>query len=162
MTKPTGYSAVQIGLHWVVALLIAAQLIFGDGISDAYERVLQGQDIGFVPMAALHVLGGVLIFVFGLWRLVLRLRRGVPAPMAKTPRWQIVASEAVHYALYAVMIIAPLTGAAAWFGGIEAAGDAHESAKPVIVLLVLVHVLAALYHQFIKKDGLLRRMMRAQ
>lgn len=158
MAKPLGYSRVQIRLHWIIALLIVAQVVFGENIGHAYREILRGNAVAFDPLVMSHVAGGMLIFGLGVWRLVLRLRRGVPAPVAGQPRAQVLAAEVVHYVLYAIMIVAPITGGLAWFGGIEQAGDAHEMVKPVIVGLVAVHVLAALYHQFIKKDGLLMRM----
>ena len=64
--------------------------------------------------------------------------------------------------LYAIMNVAPITGMAAWFGGVLQAGELHGTVKPVIIVLVGLHIAAALYHQFIKKDGLLLRMKRAQ
>jgi cytochrome b561 len=158
MTKPLGYSRAQIRLHWIIAALIVAQVVFGENIGEAYEQIKRGNVVAFDPLVMSHVAGGMLIFALGVWRLVLRRKRGVPAPVAGQPRAQVLAAEAVHYLLYAIMILAPITGGLAWFGGIEQAGDAHEMVKPVIVGLVAVHVLAALYHQFIKKDGLLMRM----
>ena len=158
MAKPLGYSRVQIRLHWIIALLIVAQVVFGENIGEAYREIMRGNVVAFDPLVMSHVAGGMLIFALGVWRLVLRVRRGVPGPVAGQPRAQVLAAEAVHYVLYAIMIVAPITGGLAWFGGIQQAGEAHEMVKPVIVGLVAVHVLAALYHQFIKKDGLLMRM----
>lgn len=63
-----------------------------------------------------------------------------------------------HLALYALMILMPLSGLAAWFGGLEAAAEVHEAMKPLLLILVAVHVAAALWHQFWLKDGLLLRM----
>lgn len=158
MAKPLGYSRAQIRLHWIIAGLIVLQVVFGENIGEAYDEIMRGNVVAFDPLVMSHVAGGMLIFVLGVWRLVLRRKRGVPAPIAGQSRAQVLAAEAVHYVLYAIMIVAPITGGLAWFGGIEQAGDAHEMVKPVIVGLVAVHVLAALYHQFIKKDGLMLRM----
>ena len=160
MTKPQGYSRLQIALHWVVAALIVMQVLLSDGIKDAYRDILRGAAISPNFLIAAHVIGGGLVLIFALWRLILRARRGVPAPIAGQSKGQILAAEAVHYALYALLIVVPLSGMAAWFGGIEPAGDAHEALKTLLVLLVLAHVAAALYHQFIRKDGLLKRMWR--
>ena len=59
------------------------------------------------------------------------------------------------------MLAVPAVGLFAWFGGSEEAGDLHSLAKPAFIILVALHVLGALYHQFILKDGLLLRMKRA-
>lgn len=59
------------------------------------------------------------------------------------------------------MIMVPVTGLVAWFGdGIETAADLHELGKPVFIVLIAAHVLAALWHHFWLKDGLLHRMRR--
>ena len=71
-----------------------------------------------------------------------------------------MAAHVGHWALYALMVLAPVTGLAAWYGGIEAAAEVHELFKPLLIILVAVHVLAALFHQFVLKDNLLARMKR--
>ena len=63
-------------------------------------------------------------------------------------------------ALYALMVLMPVSGAVAWFGTVEAAPEVHEAMKPAMLILVLVHVAAALWHQFWLKDGLMLRMKR--
>ena len=54
----------------------------------------------------------------------------------------------------------PITGGMAWFGGIEVMAEAHEVLTSLLLVLVGLHVVAALYHQFWLKDGLLMRMKR--
>lgn len=161
MAKPLGYSRAQIRLHWAVAVLIVAQVVLSDGISTAWREVSRGVEVSPTFLIAAHVIGGILVLAFALWRLMLRARRGVPAPIAGQPRAQVLAGEAVHYALYGLMVLVPLSGMAAWFGGVAAAADAHEVLKTVLIALVALHILAALYHQVVRKDGLLLRMKRA-
>ncbi len=158
MAKPLGYSRMQIRLHWVVAILIAFQVIFGEDMGGAWRQVNQGVAPDMTVLVWGHIVAGFAIMAFGAWRLYLRFTRGVPAPMAGQPRAQVLIGEGVVWVFYAIMILAPITGAMAWFGGVEQAGDAHEMVKPVIVGFVALHILPALYHQFIKKDGLLLRM----
>jgi cytochrome b561 len=162
MARPLGYSRVQIRLHWVVAALIVFQVVFGEDMGRAWRDVNQGVDPNMTLLVWGHIVGGFAIWLFAVWRLVLRRNRGVPEPIAGQPRAQVIAAHVVHWVLYAIMIIAPITGALAWFGGVHQAGEMHESVKPVIVALVVVHVGAALYHQFVKKDGLLMRMRQPQ
>ncbi|MDO5706866.1 MAG: cytochrome b/b6 domain-containing protein, partial [Paracoccus sp. (in: a-proteobacteria)] len=64
----------------------------------------------------------------------------------------------VHWALYAVLILTPLSGSVAWFGGQEGAAEAHETLTSVLLALAALHVAGALYHQFVVKDGLMSRM----
>lgn len=164
MTAPRDYSATQIGLHWGVALLIALQFVFHDGIGDAWDDVERGREAGFDPLVPLHVLGGVLIAALTLWRLALRARRGAP-PLPETghltghPAMKLAASV-THGALYLLLLVLPMSGALAWFGGVEDAADAHETLTSLLLALVALHVGAALFHQFVLKDGLMRRMLR--
>ena len=95
-----------------------------------------------------------------------------------TPQFQFIA-KAVHYALYAVLVVLPLSGVATLITGGAGkallAGDAsllpkeadyekllalevHETLVAILIALVVLHILGALKHQFIMKDGLLSRM----
>ncbi len=158
MAKPLGYSRLQIRLHWVVAILIAFQVIFGEEMGAAWRQVNQKIPPDMTVLVWGHIVAGFAIWVFAAWRLYLRFTRGVPAHGAGQSRVQVAIGEAVVWVFYAIMLMAPITGALAWFGGVHQAGEAHEMVKPVIIGFVALHVLAALYHQFILKDGLLMRM----
>ena len=163
MTASTeGYSRAQIVLHWLVALLIVPQFLFEDAISTAWRAYRRGAEAEFDIMVPAHVAAGALIFGLVVWRLVLRARRGAPPPPETEPYLQRLASRLVHAALYLLLLALPFSGAAAWFGGIEAAAEAHEVMKSILFLLVLIHVVAALYHQLWLKNGLMDRMRRPE
>jgi len=157
---PKGYSRLQIGLHWIVVLLIAAQFVLDDAIGEAWDAVERGAEIAFNPLVAAHVFGGIAVLVLGLARLGLRFGRGVPAAPAGDPPLQRLAAHLVHVGLYALMIVVPVAGGMAWFGGIEAMAEVHEVLTSVLLAFVGLHVAGALYHQFWLKDGLLLRMKR--
>ena len=70
--------------------------------------------------------------------------------------------HATHWALYALLILMPLTGALAWFGTIEQAAFAHDVLKLPLLILTGLHVIGALFHQFILKSDVLTRMRKAQ
>lgn len=161
MPTPAGYARSQIRLHWIVAGLIVFQIIFGEGIGSAFRTLLQSGVASYDLAALSHVVAGVLVLVFGLWRIALCLTRGAPAAPAGQPRALRILGHSVHGLLYLLMIVAPLVGLVAWFGANREAAELHEAAKPAFVLLVALHVLGALWHQFVRKDGLLLRMMRA-
>ena len=160
MTAPKGYSTAQIALHWGVALLILAQFVFSDAMSAAWRVFERGGTPDVTLMVRAHVIGGVAIMLFVLWRLVLRLRRGVPDAPAGSPLMMAV-GEWTHRLLYALMILLPISGSLAWFGGYLPAGEGHQLLKVALLVLVALHVAAALFHQFFVKDHLLARMMRA-
>jgi cytochrome b561 len=160
MYAPKGYSARQIRLHWIVAVLIVLQFVLHEAIAGAWEAREEGVTATGYWLVWSHIFGGAVIFLFALWRLALRQVRGVPPVPEVKPAILKLAAHLGHMGLYALMIAMPLSGAAAWFGGIEAAAEAHEVMKFLMIALVAVHVLAALWHQFWLKDGLLLRMKR--
>ena len=97
------------------------------------------------------------------------------------PGWQRVAAHLSHYGLYALLFAMPLTGwlmssahnyPVSWFGLVQLPDlvapdrdlshdleDVHETLSNVLLGLAALHVLAALKHQFIDRDGLLLRML---
>ena len=162
MIAPKGYSARQIRLHWIVTALIILQFLLHEPMSEAWDMIEDGQGPGSDWLVLSHVIGGILVLIFALWRLALRATRGVPPPPDSEPPLLRRAAHLGHLALYALMIAMPLSGMAAWFGGIDPAAEAHELMKVALLALVAAHVLAALWHQFWLKDGLLLRMKRPQ
>ncbi|WP_424944894.1 cytochrome b [Aliiroseovarius crassostreae] len=162
MTPPKGYSLSQIRLHWIVAALIAAQYLFKEAIGDAWQTYVQGGEITFNPLIFLHIAGGTLIFLFVLWRLVLRKTRGAPTPPeGEAPALKFIA-HLTHWTLYALLILMPVTGALAWFGDVGQAAFAHDVLKLPLLVLSILHVLAALFHQFVLKTDLIARMKTAE
>jgi cytochrome b561 len=150
------YSRTRIRLHWLTAALVVAQFVFHESIAEAWDLIEDGLTPAFDPLVLAHVIGGVLVLVLVIWRLVLRARDGNP-PAEGSPLVQKAAHWG-HIALYAVLVALGLSGGAAWFGGIDAAAELHETLKPVLLLLVAGHAAAALWHQFFLKDGTLSRM----
>ncbi|MFA9230555.1 MAG: cytochrome b [Microgenomates group bacterium] len=161
MPQTKGYSRTQIRLHWVIAGLIVFQLIFGEDMGRAWLAVENGTvpEMGILVWA--HIVVGIAVLVLAVWRIYIKVTRGVPAAPPSAP-WMETAAKIGHLALYAVMILAPMSGLAAWYGGIAAAAVVHELFKPALILLILGHIGAALYHHFVKKDGLLLRMKTPQ
>lgn len=162
MASPTGYSRPQIILHWAVALLILLQFVLSDAIGDAFRAAMRGTEIAFNPLIAQHVIGGFLILALVAWRLGLRLTRGAPQPPEKEHPALKLAAHVAHWAFYGLMILLPVSGAVAWFGLVGPAAEAHEVLKAVLMLLVVLHVAAALFHQFVLKTNIMARMKKAQ
>ena len=69
-------------------------------------------------------------------------------------------AAAVHFILYALLLVMPISGSVAWFFGIEAAGEAHSMARFVLLPAVLLHVAGALAHHFLFRDETMKRMVR--
>ena len=155
---PATYSKTQIALHWVVMLLVLFQIVLHDEIAQLWSDRMDGT-LPNVPTPNAHVAVGFLILVLVVWRLALRLRRGVPAlPASEHPALKVVAS-ATHILFYVVLIGMPLSGAAAWILGVVPAAQAHSVAEKVLIALIALHVLAALAQHFWFKTDVLRRML---
>lgn len=159
---PTSYSRAQIALHWVIFVLIAIQFLFHEPMSDAWDQFERGLPISIQAPVALHVLGGLLVLALAIWRIALRLTRGAPPLPDKETAAMKLAAHATHFSLYALMVLVPASGALAWFGGIAASAEVHEILKTLMLVLIVLHFLAALFHQFILKTNLMARMKRAR
>lgn len=160
MANPSGYSRTQIALHWVIAVLILFQFLFHERMETAFEAIEKGEVApgGFHP----HALFGTLILILAIWRLVLRRRRGAPElPAGGNPIQDMIAIW-THRVLYALLFLIPISGMIAWNTGASAPAELHGSMFFLALALIILHIIGAIYHQYILKDGLIRRMMKAE
>lgn len=151
----TGYSGLQIALHWLIAILIVTAWFTGEGAEEAMEVVEEGGTVGFVP----HVAVGLSILALVVVRVLVRLTRGAPAAPGAPGSLSVLAADWGHRLIYLLMIAVPLGGISVFFLGLDV-GEIHGLAANLLMLVVLAHALMALYHQYVLKDGLLRRMMK--
>jgi cytochrome b561 len=166
------YNRTARTLHWVMAIPIVALLLFG-------EQTMGNHDARWLP--TLHAsVGLVIVLMFGV-RLLWRWNHPPPVP-ARRPRWEMLASRAVHCLLYGAMLLIPLTGwlaytehvrrslgmrPASWFGlKIPLLPDyginwhvIHNWGGKLALALIALHVVAALKHQFYDRDDTLKRML---
>lgn len=128
----------------------------------AYRAALRGTAVsGFDQTLAWgHVVSGIVIWFFALWRVSLRFTRGAPAHADIGQPLLERIGAAVHFILYALLLLMPVSGTIAWFFEVRLAGEAHELAKYVLVPTVGLHVAGALAHHYWFKNDVLRRMMR--
>jgi cytochrome b561 len=152
------YSKTQIVLHWSTVALVIAQYVLHDSIVNAWELIQSGKSVSFDPLVLSHVAGGIFIAVIVLIRLRLR---SISTHETKDLLGNRL-SNIAHKLLYAILLMMVLSGGMAWFFNIDAAANAHNLFKVLLLITVLGHVLAALYHHFIMKDGLLNRMFLAR
>ena len=170
------YSTAARRFHWWTVLLIAAQVPIG------LFMVRYGAATEFAePTGKLydaHKLIGLTILVLALVRLAYRLVHGAPADEPTLEPWERAGSHITHWAIYALLIVVPLLGwlAVSHYGPFEpfgiklpalAAQDearatkvffVHMLAAYLLIVLLGMHVGAALFHYVIRKDGVLRRM----
>ncbi len=163
-------------LHWGIFFLIVAAWWW---VESAHE--LPKGDAGRGELMMLHKSAGLSVFFLVWLRLAWRMANPTPRSLIVS-LWQDRVARLTHWALYGLMILMPLTAILAsqfggrplpFFGLFEIApllaenkalakplmGLHKEVLWPTLCLLVLLHVAAALWHQFIVKDGLLRRML---
>lgn len=176
MTEPR-YTIVAISLHW----LVAAGVLGGFGLG------LYMVDLPFSPRKlsfySYHKWTGVSVFALALVRIAWRLAHPPPPLPQAVPRWQVAASGAVHFLLYACLVAAPLSG---WLYssatgvptvpfGIPALQlpdvvnkdrelaltlkFAHMTIVYTLATLVAVHVAAVVKHQLVDRTAILRRML---
>ena len=157
-----GYSTAQIALHWTIAVLVILQVALHDGMVATFgaRRGDGAATESEVLLADLHVAFGIAVFVLALLRVALRVTRGAPPPPeAEHPALRTIA-RATHLALYAIILAMPVTGGLAWFAGMDAMAKLHGAGKVAVFVLVILHVAGALYHHFVLKTDVLRRMLR--
>lgn len=156
-----GYSARQIALHWVVFALVAFQFVMGDNMTHLFQAGLRGHPTDVLPVwAPIHIVVGDLILLLMLARLLLRRRDGVPAPARQHPALQWLAAI-VHGALYVDLIGAPIVGAIAYFLRLPAFASLHHlMVRPILIVLVGLHIAGALWHWLVARDGVMTRMLR--
>lgn len=168
------YGFVAQTLHWVIVGLLIVQVTLGK-IADELPLGLEK-----LALLARHKSFGITILGLAVIRLAWRwIDR--PPPLPPMPRWQRLAANLNHWALYALLFAMPLSGwmmssasnyPVSWFGLAqlpdlvlpdrslkEQLEEVHELLATILIALTLLHVAAALKHQFLDRDGLLFRML---
>ncbi|CAB3666685.1 Cytochrome b561 [Paraburkholderia sediminicola] len=170
------YSGTAVALHWLIALLIVCGFCIGWVMTDIP---------GFTPTKlkyfSWHKWIGVTVFVLAVARVLWRATHRAPSLDSATPTWQKAAAHLVHGLLYVLMLAIPVSGyfyssaagiQVVYLGivplptliGPDQALKAilrtvHVLLNYTLLALVAMHVLAALKHQFVDRDGLLARMI---
>jgi cytochrome b561 len=162
MSRTRGYTAAQIALHWISAVLVIAAFVTHEAMQAAAKALRDGSWSGYDAAMLVHVIGGSAVFLLALWRLGILSRRGAPPLPENEPRVLRAAAWLVKVMLYAIMIVMPISGVLTWFGQIGLARQVHLLMEPVVPLAILIHTLGALYQQFWLKSGVLTRMLRPE
>jgi len=175
-SRPTRYTGTAKALHWLIVALLASQYVVGYLMPHIGRNTVPGTLIN------LHFSIGVLIILVALSRLAWRLTHPEPAPLDGVPPWQTVSARIVHWLLYVLLFVVPVLGwiNASWrgfqvtlFGVVEMpkliatrlpgwnwTGNMHEFLSWYVMLAVIgLHAAAALYHYFVRRDGVLQRML---
>jgi cytochrome b561 len=171
--SPWHYSRLAVALHWSLAVLLAGMLALGWFMMSVEDEL--GSDWYFGQHKSVGILVALLVPLRLIWRLATP-----PAPLpASVPSWQARLATITQWALYAVMVLMPLSGylgasysehGVALFGWplpvwapadhdrSEQFFDIHGALAWVLVALVAAHVVGSLKHLLKDKDGVFERM----
>lgn len=172
--KGAHYTRTAVSLHWLIAGLIIAAVFMG------WTMTRMEITPARLKLFNYHKWVGVTVLALALVRLAWRLTHP-PPPLEPMPRWQQAAAHGGHALLYLLMLSVPVAGwvysnasgyPVVYLGKIplpnlmernrELAGtlrDLHVALATALVVVVVLHVLAALQHHFLHRDNTLRRML---
>lgn len=161
MSTAPGYSKTQIWLHWLVVLLIIPQFLLRDSVARTFWGQVKGQSVTPDFLTYGHIVLGVAILLLAAWRLVLRATHGTPEPPHDDPELMRFGAKAIHALLYLTLFALPISGGVAYFLTLGWMAELHSALTTALLIFAGLHIAAALYHQYVLKDHLLRRMMKA-
>lgn len=174
MTKeqtPTRYNPLHVTLHWLIALLVLMML----GVGKFMMPGIPADNPQKVSMLQVHSYIGMAIALLLVIRLVMRFTVKRPAPADAGNAFLNYLAKAVHFLLYLLLIgmagsglgLFQLANLPAIFSGAApypadffqfSPRMGHGLISWLLIALIGLHVAAALYHQFFRRDGLLGRM----
>ena len=176
------YTGVAIALHWMIALLIISLLVVGKFMTSLDEA-----DPLRFSLTQWHKSFGITILLLTVGRIIWRLSHKPPALPANIRGWQKAASAVTHFLLYFLMLALPISGwimvstsplnlSTILFEIIplphlpiltalenkaqisELFHEVHHISSGVMIALLLMHIGAALMHQFVHRDLVMERM----
>jgi len=169
------YTRVAITLHWLIALAILCTFLLGQ-----YMTALQLSPTK-LKLYSYHKWIGVTIFMLVVTRVVWRLWHRPPPPPPSMPAWQHSAATIAHFFLYVLTLSIPISGwlmssasgfQVVYFGQIpipdllakdkvmaDQLKDMHEALNWLMVVVVALHIAAALKHHIVDRDDVLWRML---
>jgi cytochrome b561 len=164
------YSTRLAAIHWLTLLLFIAAYYFGHEMDET--------DVATAKMSLypVHFVIGFLVLILTLVRACLIRKDGKPAPVEGGSAIANKVASGIHHLLYLLLIAVPVSGIILIFStGVVAALQANDASKlpdlekftihdihgilvTILLLTIALHALAALYHQFVLKDNLIRRI----
>lgn len=164
------YGSVAIILHWLTAAAIVGLFVLG------FRAAMMDDPAGKAALLRVHVPLGVFVLAMTVLRIGWRFVDRKPDPVRQQGRLQAIAARAVHTLLYVVIIAMGASGIGMLavsgagpilFGGVSGSLPNFANLAPhmphvigafAMLALLALHVSAALYHQFVRRDRLLARM----
>ncbi len=158
--KIEGFSKYQVIVHWLVACFILFQIATGSTMSNDFLALKDGKiSIEEVHKNSwYHFFFGLTIFLLMVIRFILRIIFGVPKPTKQSSSLTIIVAKIIHWLFYLVLFIVPISGFVAWNTSNLLIGNLHSASVNALYVLVLIHLIAIVYHQIFLEDNLIDRM----
>ena len=175
MNTVKDYRVGQKVIHWLMSILIILDLF----VAQKFGRPMEEWDRLESRMD--HASVGIIVTIAFIIRLYYRFRHGAPPLPEGMPDWQVWAAKAGHFLMYFFIGVLVLSGMAtavnaaaplSLFGSLDITlgrsnedifqliRPFHEFATNAVIVLIVIHVLAALHHHFIAKDDSTVKMLR--
>ena len=174
MTDRLQYGTTAKVFHWLIVALLLVQYPIGWLMPDLHRNMNPGAPMTF------HISFGITILLLIVLRLVWRLTHPV-APESSLPPWQRLSSELVHWLLYVLVLATTVTGwlfasfrgwSVSFFyllpmpmlstdndAASKAVDGLHQAAEWALLVVIGIHMAAALAHIFIYRDRIMQRML---
>jgi cytochrome b561 len=173
--RSAAYRPTARALHWIIAVILLAMIPAGlVMIQPGLDRTLQNTLFMF------HKNIGVVVLLLMIWRLAYRAMHRPPPLPASVPDWQRRAAGMTHVLLYVSVIVMAVSGyirvvaggfPLEWWDALgvprlvprsdalaNAAKTVHWATHFVVIVLIAMHMGAALFHGIVKRDGVFSRM----
>lgn len=166
------YRSQQKIIHWLSAVVVILAFLI------IMFKIILSQFLGGMPnIYLLHKSIGVLVFILTIWRIKVIIQYGIPDVLDKHQRLQRILSKSTQGFIYIFLLIVPLSGYLMssrplnFFGmisipAINVPNDfyqffhtTHLVSSYLLAILIMLHVIGALYHYFWVKDKVLQSML---
>jgi cytochrome b561 len=177
MDSPARYAASMRWMHWCVFALVLAAYVFIN-LFELFPR----DSAARANTLASHYLAGLAVLLLVLPRFWLRSRHSISAIVPPVDRWVDLLGKTTHFALYAFLLVQPVFGVITLQVGGKPVSLLGFTLVPVFVStpdrdlshqlekihgtlgtifywVIGLHILAALWHHWIRRDNTLRRMI---
>ena len=169
------YLKIQKIIHWLMAIIIMLDL----NVAQKFGGEMQLLDR--LDSRVDHATAGMIVTFLFILRIILRYRYGAPSLPQSMPLWQKYSAKLGHYGLYFLMGLLVVSGITTAnftsdpivvFGLFNLSSEVdnlymfdlirgvHEFATKAIIVLIIVHIFAAIYHHYILKDDSTKNMLK--
>lgn len=171
------FSSITLSLHWIIAIAFICMLSVGFYMTSFNAFALY----------PIHKSMGMLLFILILWRVIWRYMNGWPIPVGQYSVTERILAKIVHWLLIIGILLMPISGMLMSSGSghglyvfglelfpanLDSAGKAipinasmgelgenlHGTGANIMLAAISLHIIGALKHHIIDKDGTLRRI----